>query len=185
MPERAPADAAPTTAPGMVDDDTYLRNFGLTDAPAFVIFWILAGVVFLQFFTRYVLNNSLGWTEEIARYLLILVCFVGAITAVRRQTHIAVEIFYRWFPMSLRRALSALVDIGSIAFYAYMTRLCARLALRTGQMMVSIDIPKSSLYWIVTAAFAAMTLWSVVVFVRHLRTGSSPLIDQPMPKLAD
>ena len=34
---------------------------------AFVIFWSLAFIVFLQFFTRYVLNDSLAWTEEIMR----------------------------------------------------------------------------------------------------------------------
>lgn len=28
-------------------------------------------VVFLQVFTRYVLNDSIGWTEEVARYLMI------------------------------------------------------------------------------------------------------------------
>ena len=54
-----------------------LSDLRWSDALVFGIFWILFGVVFLQFFTRYVLNNSLGWTEEIARYLLILVTFVG------------------------------------------------------------------------------------------------------------
>ena len=30
----------------------------------------MAFAVFLQFFTRYVLNDSLAWTEEIATYCL-------------------------------------------------------------------------------------------------------------------
>ena len=30
---------------------------------AFVLFWALAFIVFLQFFTRYILNDSLAWTE--------------------------------------------------------------------------------------------------------------------------
>jgi TRAP-type C4-dicarboxylate transport system permease small subunit len=42
------------------------------------VFWLLAFVVFYQFFARYVLSDSAAWTEEIARYLLIVVCFVGA-----------------------------------------------------------------------------------------------------------
>ena len=59
---------------------------------AFVFFWGLAFIVFLQFFTRYVLNDSLAWTEEIARYGLMWVVFIGGAMVTRRNTHIAVEL---------------------------------------------------------------------------------------------
>src|SRR5664279_5772918 len=55
---------------------------------AFGFFWILALNIFYQFFTRYVLNDSAAWTEEIARYLLICVVFVGMAAAVRDNRHI-------------------------------------------------------------------------------------------------
>ena len=44
----------------------------------FLLFWALAGVIFLQFFTRYILNDSLAWTEEIARYMLMALTFTGS-----------------------------------------------------------------------------------------------------------
>ena len=43
-----------------------LSGHGLEDWVALAIFWLMCGSVFLQFFTRYVLNNSFAWTEEIA-----------------------------------------------------------------------------------------------------------------------
>ena len=58
-----------------------LSDLNRWDSIVFVLFWGLFGVVFLQFIARYVFNNSPGWTEEIARYLLIAVTFVGSITA--------------------------------------------------------------------------------------------------------
>src|SRR5918993_315085 len=61
-----------------------LSDLTWEDSIVFVIFWVLFGVVFLQFYTRYVLNDSLGWTEEIARYLLIGVTFVGSMMAMRK-----------------------------------------------------------------------------------------------------
>ena len=50
-------------------------------------FWLLGATVFYQFFTRYVLNNSAAWTEEIARYLLIAVVFTGATIGVVKNNH--------------------------------------------------------------------------------------------------
>src|SRR5918911_4584789 len=84
---------------------------------AFVIFWSLAFIVFLQFFTRYVLNDSLAWTEEIARYALMWVVFIGGAMVTRRNTHIAVELLANVMkPGPLRAVLLAFVDVVKLAF---------------------------------------------------------------------
>ena len=48
-------------------------------------------VVLLGVFMRYVLNNSLAWTEELARYSMIWLSWLGGGLALRRGAHIAVE----------------------------------------------------------------------------------------------
>ena len=159
------------------DEVIDISDLHWTDSLVTFVFWVLAFVVFLQFFTRYVLNDSLGWTEEIARFLLIAVTFIGAVIAVRRQSHIAVEVFYRWMPRPLRRILQLVVDIVSTVFYAALTWFTVQLSQRTGQMMVSIDVPKSLVYWGVAVCFAAMTLLSIAVTWRHITSGTSRLID--------
>jgi len=159
------------------EEEIDLSDLQWDDAPVFVIFWILAFVVFLQFFTRYVLNDSLGWTEEIARFLLIAVTFTGAIMAVRKQSHISVEFLYRWIPRTGRRIAQAFIDAVTIGFFGLLTMLTVRLAGRTQQMMVSIDVPKSYVYWFVAVCFAGMTLYAVINAWRHLRSGTSKLID--------
>lgn len=154
-----------------------LSDLRWDDGIVLAVFWTLAFVVFLQFFTRYVLNDSLGWTEEIARFLLIGVTFLGAFMAVRKESHIAVEFCYRYLGRSARFALQIAVDVICLAFYAGCSWLCVKLARNTQQMMVSIDVPKSSLYWIVAACFAAMTFYALQVLARHWRTGTSRLVD--------
>lgn len=56
-----------------------LSDFKWYDIPVLGIFWLLIIVVALQFVSRYIFNDSIAWTEEIARYLLIIMCFVGGI----------------------------------------------------------------------------------------------------------
>ncbi len=146
------------------------------DSLVLLLFWVLAGVVFLQFFTRYVLNDSIAWTEEIARYLLIGVGFIGSIVAVRKNTHIFIEFFYRYLPPRLGRALSTLVDLGRIAFFVACAWIGGKLALKSPyQKMVSIELPKSVIYWTVAASFAVMAVYAVLLAWRHWRQGYSEL----------
>lgn len=153
-----------------------LSEYGIEDWFAFAFFWGLAVVVFLQFFTRYVLNDSLAWTEEIARYLLICVTFVGAAMASRRQSHIAVEFFYLYFGRRLAAALSTFVDVIVVLFYAYATWLGWLVTqIMETQRMVVIDWPMSYVFGAATLGLAALTLRSAQVAWRHWREGSSPL----------
>ena len=139
------------------------------DIVVFLLFWGLFAVVFLQFYTRYVLNDSLGWTEEIARYLLILVTFVGSIMAMRKGSHIAVEALLVFLPKEAKHWNLVVVDgvvaifCGAMAWYAY------ELGDRAPGYMVSIDIPKGYMYWCVAAALAGITVHAAARFVRRLR----------------
>ncbi|WP_340107485.1 TRAP transporter small permease [Pikeienuella sp. HZG-20] len=160
-----------------LEEEIDISDVKKDDYLVLLVFWVLAFVVFLQFFTRYVLNDSLGWTEEIARFLLIAVTFIGSIMAVRTRSHIAVEFLYRWVPRPVRRVCQAAIDVVNIVFFGALTWFCIILAGRTRQMMVSIDVPKSLIYWGVAACFAVMTLYALRNAWRNLRTGSSPLID--------
>lgn len=153
-----------------------LKEYGPEDWVTLVFFWALAIVVFLQFFTRYALNNPLAWTEEIARYLLTCVAFLGGSIAVRRYSHIHVEFLYLYYPRSLAHFLSNLVDIIRVVFFGYATWLCSKVTLimRT-QPMVVVDWPMSIIYGICTLGIAAMTFRAVQVAIQNWRSGSSVL----------
>jgi len=139
------------------------------DIVVFIAFWALFGVVFLQFWTRYVMGNSLGWTEEIARYLLIAVTFIGSITAMRKGSHIAVEALLLYLPKQAKHwtlvAVDGLVAIfcGAMAWYGY------ELGNRAPGYMISVDIPKAYVYWGVSLALLGMTLHAAIRFVQRLR----------------
>src|SRR4029078_7419633 len=100
-----------------------LGQYAVEDWLALAIFWIMALSVFLQFFTRYVLNDSYAWTEEIATYCLIGVVFIGSAMCVRLSRHIQVDLLFRYLPHSPARALSTVIDLIRIAFFGYAIKL--------------------------------------------------------------
>lgn len=53
--------------------------------------------VLVQVFFRYVLNNSLSWPEELARFMLVWMTFVAAAPALRRGFHVGVDFFLEQF----------------------------------------------------------------------------------------
>ena len=140
------------------------------DAPVFVVFWLLLIIVFIQFFTRYALNSSLAWTEEIARYLLILLGFVGSVTCVRKRSHIFLEFFYRYLPPAVVKWIVIIVSFINTAFFTYAGILSIELAQRTHhQSMTSIDLPKGIIYWIVAISCFAMALVALWEFISLFR----------------
>ncbi|WP_294765586.1 TRAP transporter small permease [uncultured Rhodoferax sp.] len=153
-----------------------LSGYGVEDWICLAFFWLMAGLVFLQFFSRYVLNDSFAWTEELAVYCLMPVVFVGASMCVRRVRHIQVNLLYRYLPHAAGRALSTAVDLAALAFYAYAAWLVARYALAVdNEPMTTINWNKSHVYWLAFAGFALMALRAVQVAVENWRRGFSAL----------
>ena len=142
-------------------------------------FWLLGLCVFYQFFTRYVMNDSAAWTEEIARYLLICTVFVAIAAAVRRTRHIHVDFVYRLIPPKAGRAMSTLVDVMRIAFFALAVGLTVQMMMRMGSLqMTIIDLPMNIIYGICAFGFAAAAVRSVQVAIENWRRGFS-LLERP------
>ena len=143
---------------------------------ALALFWTLGATVFYQFFTRYALNDSASWTEEIARYLLIGVVFVGASIGVAKNNHIQVDLLYRYLPARAGRVLALLVDVLRIGFLCSMTVFTVQMMLKMGSYnMTIIDLPMNIVYAVVLFGFAAMSVRSIWVLRVHWRRGYSVL----------
>lgn len=156
-----------------------LSGFSFEDWVCFGFFWVMSALVFLQFFTRYVLNDSFAWTEELAVYCLIPVVFIGAAMCVRRSRHIQVNILYRYLPARAGRVLSTGVDIARTVFFAYVAWLVMRYALAVNnEPMTTIDWNKSHVYWLAFAGFVLMAARSVQVTAMNWRQGYS-ILERP------
>lgn len=138
---------------------------------AFALFWALAFIVFLQFFTRYILNDSLAWTEEIARYGLMWLAFIGGAVVTRKKTHIAVELLGNLMkPSPLRTALFALVDFVTLGFLALLAWFSISITERMqSQTMTVFDLPMSYVYGGVAFGCFLMLFRQIVTVWTHAR----------------
>ena len=134
------------------------------------IFWILAAVVFWQFFTRYFLNDSAVWTEELARQLLILLTFFGSAYAITTRAHISINYFISLVTGRPRQWADHLALLIQLSFYSYGAMLSLDIAEATKyQRLMSFDVSKSVIYQTVAVSFGLMALRSAMNTFRVIR----------------
>jgi TRAP-type C4-dicarboxylate transport system permease small subunit len=168
-----------------IDEEVDLSGTPIEAWVALGFFWLLGATVFYQFFTRYVLNNSASWTEEIARYLLIAVVFTGATIGVAKNNHIQVDFFYKFMPAWLSKFMNHLVDLMRIAFFGVATVLTGQMMQKLGTYkMTIIDLPMNLVYGVVMAGFAAMCLRAMWVMKIHWQRGYT-VLQRPESEMTD
>jgi TRAP-type C4-dicarboxylate transport system permease small subunit len=116
-------------------------------------------VVFLQVLTRYVFEAPLSWTEELSRYCLVWLSFIGAAMALKAKGHFAVEYLIHKFPQRFHRTaelallviigvfLVALLDTGITVFQV--THMQTSPALQVPMSYVYFSIPVGALFMLV------------------------------------
>ena len=120
----------------------------------------MAGVVAMQVFFRYVLNQSLFWSEELARFLLVWLTFLGATVAYRRRAHPGVDMIYAKMPQPARKACRLLTHLAALALFGVMIVYGCQFAhfIRL-QISPALQLPK----WIILSIIPA----SGAVFMIH------------------
>jgi TRAP-type transport system small permease protein len=81
---------------------------------------LMAGAIFViivcTVVTRYGFNYVLSWSEEVPRYLLIWISFLGGAVCVDLKDHIAFDYLYKRFPRLLRAVMQPLINAAIFGF---------------------------------------------------------------------
>lgn len=119
-------------------------------------------VIFLQVIMRRVFNNSLSWTEELARYLYIWQGWLGISLVERHRTHIAIDVLKNKLSGPAKKVLNTVVQIICLfaaAFMAWFGFQMVAFAANVGTTSVALRIPMSII-------FAAMPVGCSVYCIR-------------------
>ncbi len=130
---------------------------------------VMAGLLIVQVIFRYAFNNSLFWSEELGRALLVQLTFVGASVAWRGRAHIGMDaLVARVSPEWAWRA-RLLVLCVCVAFFAAVAWHGARFALfLLPQQTAALGVSRAVVFVAVPVGGALLTLHGLADLLAHL-----------------
>lgn len=118
-----------------------------------MMLFVMVVVVFMQVLFRFVIDQPLAWTEEVARYLLVWITFLGAAYAMSVKAHPSVEVFVERVNPKFRKVLLVLSTIFSVIFFVVIIgqsiEMVSRSMLQTSAVL---QIPMGYVYMIIPIA---------------------------------
>ncbi|MCG8551580.1 MAG: TRAP transporter small permease [Desulfobacterales bacterium] len=106
----------------------------------------MMGIICMQVFCRFVLNNALSWPEEAARFLMVWSLFLAAAYALGSREHIGLNYFVDRLPVKLSAPLGLLLHLFTLSFLGVMVvggwqETMSLMSLKTGALRISRAIP--------------------------------------------
>jgi TRAP-type transport system small permease protein len=130
----------------------------------------MSAIVFANVTLRYTTNFSIVWAEEVARYLMVWMTFLGAGLALRTGGLVAITNLHDALSATPQRVMRLIVVLGLLAFFALMIWVGYSYALRMRfQMTPATRIPFSAIYAAMPIGFALMTVHLLLIARRLVR----------------
>lgn len=106
-------------------------------------------LIAFQVFMRYVMENSLSWTEELARFLFIWMVYIGISYGVKERRHIRVDAALHLLPKKAQKLIRIFADVLFIVFCILIIKqglLVAMGLYKFGQTSPALSIPMAYVY---------------------------------------
>jgi TRAP-type C4-dicarboxylate transport system permease small subunit len=134
------------------------------------IFAAILVIMILQIGFRYVLDAPLTWTEELARYLYVWACYLGAAVALRRRSHIAITLVADRLPPGPARATLLGTQALGLLFLLTLVIQGGQLMAKTHDVLaITLPIPWSAIYLAAPVGGALMALQTIETAWQALR----------------
>ena len=127
-------------------------------------------IMFYQVIMRYVFHNSPAWSEELVRYLFIFNVMMAAAIAVRRNSHLQIDVVLNALKPHMRRIFTICATAVGTVFLVYLFILSLELV-RSGMPNTSagLGLPMSVPYISVPVGTALMVLTSIEVILKNIQ----------------
>ena len=147
----------------------YLARITFVSATALCIVMLI--VTLIHIFYRYVLNNSLTWSEEFLRFSLVWFSLLSASLIHKDRGHIGIVLFRQRMPTRIGAFLERVIPLIAVVTTALITIYGAGLVLRVeGQLTPALRIPVAVPYLSIPVSFLFMTVYGVQHLIEDMRS---------------
>ena len=101
--------------------DNFIMHFENIIIGSGIIF--ISFIVILNTLMRYGLNQSLTWAEELARYVVVWICFVGCASCARYGSHVMVDVLVSSFKGKTRKAYEIFIGCACTGFAVFLANM--------------------------------------------------------------
>jgi TRAP-type C4-dicarboxylate transport system permease small subunit len=133
-------------------------------------------LIVVQIFMRYVVQESLTWSEELARYIFVWATYLGVAYGVKKNAHICVEAATMYLPERIKAGVYLLAQFVFLLFAALVVKEGFVLSMKIfkfGQSSAALGMPMGVIYLAPTVGFALVfirLIQNIVAGFRRLRT---------------
>ncbi|MFK7956904.1 MAG: TRAP transporter small permease [Lysobacterales bacterium] len=132
---------------------------------------IMTGIIAMQVFARYVLNDSPAWAEQAALLLMIWYVFIAAAAGVREGFHIRIAVFVDNLPLKLRHPVTVFAHVVVVAFGIAMAIFGVELAQETWQHVIpTLGISRGYAYMPIAISGVLITGFAIEQLIAELRS---------------
>ncbi len=131
-----------------------------------VLILVIAVILTVQVFMRYVMGASLSWSEELARYLFIWLIYIGISYGAKVMRHIKIDAGLYLFPKKFRPYVVIIGDVVFLVFCFIVVFNCVRLLQR--QIMMEQHSPAMDIH--MALVYAAPLVGFGLTAIREIQT---------------
>ncbi len=130
---------------------------------------VMSVIIVYQVILRYFFSRSNSWSEELARYLMIFSAMVGAAIAVRRNTHLQIDILINYLKPRIRRLFVIISTMVGTAFLVFLFLYSIRLVgIGRSNMSAGIRVSMAIPYAFLPFGVVLMILASLEVVFKNI-----------------
>lgn len=127
-------------------------------------------IVGFNVFSRFILNSSLGWADELARFIFIWISFLGAVMAYGSDDHVGLNFVIAKIPSAkAQNIVSIISDLLIMSVLAIITYYGYIVAISATNVSPALYIPMTLVYAIVPVSGLLMMIINLFKIKKHIK----------------